>query len=128
MHLDLLVFKITDVLTEGALVYALLNLKQISFHFKISQRHEYMNWWSLKKNFVYFTYLQGAGGSGRNTIQWFTLNPSNNQEWEINPSLPLVAGTQVLSHLLLPSSVHLSRKVKSVLEPGWESCHSNMTS
>lgn len=42
MHLELLVLKITDVLTEGALVWALLSLKLISFHFKIPQRHEFV--------------------------------------------------------------------------------------
>lgn len=42
MHLDLLVLKITDVLTEGALVWAMLSLKQISLHFKIRQRDDFM--------------------------------------------------------------------------------------
>lgn len=41
MHLDLLVLKITDVLTEGALVWAMLSLKQISLHFKIPQRDDF---------------------------------------------------------------------------------------
>lgn len=42
MHLDLLVLKITDVLAEGALVWAMLSLKQISFHFEIPQRDEFV--------------------------------------------------------------------------------------
>lgn len=42
MHLDLLVLKITGILTEGALVWVMRSLKQISFHFKIPQE---MNLW-----------------------------------------------------------------------------------
>lgn len=42
MHLDLLVLKITDVFTEGGLDWAILSLKQISFHLKIPQGNEFV--------------------------------------------------------------------------------------
>lgn len=44
MHLDLLVLKITDVFTEGALDWAVLSLKKISVHLKIPPKKKMNSW------------------------------------------------------------------------------------
>ena len=75
MHLDLLVLKITDVLTEGALVWAMLSLKQISLHFKIPQRDDFVIL------FVCFSQCH----KGADIIRGVTLGCTGLALWHRNP-------------------------------------------